>query len=164
MGEARLALLKGVVATRSGWLGGGEVVEVTYDPRATGIQQLVAAARERGCARRVYVKDEAALRAARKVVGDRAALLPGALRPDQVKHGMSRTSLRHLPMTPLQAARVNATLKEADHLELLSPRQRELLETIRGHPNAPWPTAIGQDIATAWNAAQEVAETLTGKE
>lgn len=101
-GEATLGRVSGVVSTRTGFVGGREVVQVTYagEPKA-----LDAAAREHGY-----------------------APVSGAFRPSpgDDKKQLQGGRFRFVPMTPLQKTRVNAAPREAK--VWLSPRQLELLE------------------------------------
>ena len=129
-GEAVFGAIDGVRATRAGWLDGREVVEVSYDPRILTVGALTERAAKLSCADRVYVPERAQLDAARRIVGQRARLSDetprDAKRSDQRYH-LGRSTLRFVPLTPLQATRVNAALeRRADTGALLSPRQRAL--------------------------------------
>jgi hypothetical protein len=132
----------GVVSTRPGWHASGEVVEVEYDPRAVTLDALTAAAKKAGA--RLVAKGD----------GER-------IRTDDDKYYLSRTPLRFVPMTPLQATRVNARVGKGLSLDgWLSPSQRRLLEAVKKHPDADWPPAIGADFLAAWTAAEKVREGL----
>ena len=109
-GEAKLGALPGVLDVHAVDTGAGEGVRVVYDESRLSHDQLVRAARQQQCA----VKDGAD-------VGMRTAAGNDHL------HALATSSLRWLPLTPMQAMRVNAVLAAGrDGLEFLSPRQREL--------------------------------------
>jgi hypothetical protein len=146
-----LGVLDGVIATRPGWLEKLEVVEVEYDPARLPFPRLVALAESRDCALRVFARTDAQQAAAQRLVGTRATRSDAAIRVDDDKYYASRTALRHLPMTALQAARVNARVGKKEAVrDLLSPRQRALLARIEAAPQEDWPVAIGVGIAAAW--------------
>jgi hypothetical protein len=133
-GEARLGGLPGVRSTRAGFLG-GEVVEVLFDSERIDYAALVRAADARGVASRVLATDEAQLQVAREVVGARASAsrreVSSAPASDR-KHRLAASPLRYLPLTPLQATRVNAALGSASEVErILSPRQRALAQRVQ---------------------------------
>ncbi len=123
-----------MISTRSGWIGGEEVVEVGFDPQVIPFDALCEFAERRDCAR----------------------AFDAAIRPEDPKYYLSRTPLRFLPMTELQAMRINARI-EADGLAkacaVLTASQRALLAEIVARPDAGWPSAIGVEIREAWDRA-----------
>lgn len=136
-----MGLIDGVLATHSAWIGPHEVVEVTYDAGRVAYADLLATAIERGCASRAWVPaGDARLDAARAELGDLAEPLDGAPRAakasDQLYY-LGRSPLRFLPLTPLQATRVNGALglramgAEGPAPEVfLSPRQESLRSRV----------------------------------
>jgi len=117
----------------------------------------VKRAAEAQCAVKILTRDDAQQETAARIVGDRAVRSDGEIRTDDDKYYLSRTPLSHVPLTPLQAARVNAIVgTKGDPLPLLTPAQRALLERIRAEPDAGWPDAIGVGLREAW---QRIAET-----
>lgn len=134
-GEARLGNLAGVAGTRSGWLDGEEVVEVEYDPDIVKFDALVDSAASLECASFVYAGTEEDLAVARKKLGDRARPLDEAAKDAKQsdrKYSLRQTPLRHLPLTPAQASKVNAALRlGADTNRWLSPGQQRLLAVIK---------------------------------
>jgi hypothetical protein len=133
-GEAKLGALDGVIATRAAWVDRHEVVEVTYDAKRISYDRLLAAAREMKCAGRVFTHDDAQHDAATEAVGDAAARLTTPARdakPSDRTHALRRTPLRYLPLTPMQATKVNAAIARGDDPSpWLSPRQRAMLDRI----------------------------------
>lgn len=108
-GEARLGGIPGVMRTRAVFADGGEAVEVTYDPERVAPIALARAA------------DARVLRAGRITVAPAS---------DQKRH-LSFSTLRFLPLTPAQAARIDAALASgSDATRWLSPRQRALAAQI----------------------------------
>jgi hypothetical protein len=143
--------VKGVVSTRPGFLAGSEVVEVEFDPEVIAYGDLVKEARASRCATPVFTRSDRQQEIARKIVGDQAVPNRGKVKPDrEPKYYLSRTELRFLPMTPLQAARVNALLRKPGHLEWLSPSQTVLLKRIQEDPEAGWKNVIGKELMAAW--------------
>jgi hypothetical protein len=133
-GEAALGGLDGVAATRPGWLDGHEVVEVRYDPKRLAYADLVGHAQRQECATVVFTHTDAQQRTAAAIVRRRAErtneLARDAKDSDRTRH-LNASALRYLPLTPLQATKVNAALAAgASPLSWLSPRQRELVVPI----------------------------------
>ena len=108
-GEAALGGVPGVRGTRAVYAHGHEAVEATYDPARVAPEALVRGA------------------AGTRVSADGATLAPES---DQLRH-LHFSPLRWLPLTPLQATRVNAALAaHASPDSLLSPRQARLRDAI----------------------------------
>lgn len=159
-GEAALGGISGVVGTLPGFVGEVEVVEVRYNPRVLSYGALLEKARGMKCADTIYARGEEQQSAAAKIAGDRAVPLTEEVRPDKApKYYLSQTALKFVPMSEIQAMRVNSALgSEKDGLEWLSPRQRKLLRVIQAHPEAGWSESIGAaDFMGAWEAACDIA-------
>jgi hypothetical protein len=135
-GESELGALDGVLGTRTGFVGGAEAVEVTYDPSSLSAAALAARASTLPC---------------------RPGPVDGALRPTTAddKHHTRGTVWASVPMTPAQATRVNAALGAGrDPAEFLSPRQRTLATNLARIPADARPVLIGRgDLAAAWAEA-----------
>lgn len=160
-GEVKLGQLDGVYDTRTGWLGGTEVVELRFDPRTISYAKLLAQAQKLSCATRVFTHSAQQLELARAAVGERALAHPGTLRatPQDDSHALKRSPLRFVPTTPAQATKLNAAVASGqDPRPFLAPRQRELLDAIQAHPKAGWAVAIGvDDLRAAMQAAEALA-------
>lgn len=133
-GEGKLGAFPGVLSTRAAFVGGAEVVELRYDPRQLPLVKLVEQAQALGCARAVHTATQAQVETL-KAAGIEAQVLARKPRrapdSDQLRH-LSATPLRYLPLTPLQAQRINACLAaRKDASALLSPRQVQLLAELR---------------------------------
>ena len=148
------------MATKPGWIQKLEVVEVTFDPTVISYADLMARAETCRCTAQVFTRTDDHQKQAAALVGTRAKRTDETVRIEDDKYYASRTALRALPMTPQQAARVNALVgKKGDPKTLLSPTQRTLLTKIEAAPKG-WPKAIGVDFRKAWDAAQTHATTL----
>jgi hypothetical protein len=154
VGEAEFGLQDGVLMTRPGWLGGGEVVEVTFDPTVVSYASLLQHAKSKGCTDKVYTRSDAQQTHAAVVVGDKAERSDAAVRVEGNKHYLTRSALGAVPMTEAQASRLHADRGAASIERWLSPRQRELLARIAAVQEAApdWqpPSAIGVPLIEAW--------------
>ncbi len=162
-GERALGRIDGVVATMPGFVDKLEVVEVEFDPRAIAYDKLVARVRKLHFADRVFTRSSEQHEQAQRLVGDAAVRSDEPIRPDkQPKYYLAQTPLKHVPMTSLQACRVNAAAgSKEDPLVYLSPRQNALLEVIKKHPDAAWPDALlADDFGSGWSRAGKIARGL----
>ena len=136
-GEGRLGAIEGVIGTRAGWLQG----------RGKGLADLVvddtllASARRMQCADKVFAHEFDQLTAAR-AAGDDVKLIKEparSARPDDQKYWLKQSELRFLPLTPMQATKVNADLRNrTDPRRSLSPRQLKLRAAVKAAlQNAP---------------------------
>ena len=112
-GEARLGSLDGVVDTRAAWHAGREVVEVRFRPDVVSREALTETARGLRCADGVW--------------GDELAGRPRAASASDQLYYLQRSTFGRLPLTELQARRVNGALGDkSDPRRFLSPRQTQL--------------------------------------
>ncbi len=98
--------------------------------------ELVEFAKSKSCTARVFTTTAEQLELARSKVGDAAVAMEGSLRvskeSDQLYY-LKRSPLQHLPLSPLQARRVNSALGTKQDAEAwLSPRQRDLAKQVQG--------------------------------
>lgn len=133
-GEGKLGAFPGVLSTRAAFVGRAEVVELRYDPRRLPLVKLVEQAQALGCARAVHTGTQAQVDTL-KAAGIEAQVLTRKPRraptSDQLRH-LSASLLKYLPLTPLQAQRINARLAASKNASnLLSPRQLELFAELR---------------------------------
>jgi hypothetical protein len=138
-GESHFGGLEGVYRTTPGTQAGKEVVRVAFDPRVTSYDDLLAAppdpaAKGRGCR---YDPD--------KTAPERKD--PAFVPDDLEKWSLRQTDgLKCVPMTPAQAARVNALFHAGRPVEpWLSPTQNKLLAKVRKNPNADWTEYVGNE-------------------
>ncbi len=159
-GEGTLGKLSGVLATSPGFVGKEEVVEVTFNPAAITYDALIKKAISLKCADRVYTRNDDQHARATQWVSTNAVRSDEIARPDkQPKYYLAQTPYKFVPMTRLQAARVNAAIYEKqDPNQFLSPSQIRLLEVIEKAPDRAWVDAVGAaDLPAAWSAAQAIA-------
>jgi hypothetical protein len=159
-GEETLGGIDGVISTNPGFMKGYEVVEVEYDPNLISYNDLVNKARHDQVADHVFVKDGNQKNVAEKVVGKSSVSDIGDFRPDSdPKHYLSQTIYKYVPMTSLQASRVNVAIGSGGSPDdYLSPRQLELLNYIKSHPEIIWQNTVGLDFPTAWNSAMTLVK------
>jgi hypothetical protein len=106
------------------------VVNVRYLPSRISFADLVKRAQANSCTTKIFTTTEVQLQIAREAVGDDAEPLVGEPRvskeSDQL-YFLKRSHLRYLPLSPLQARRVNGALgSKQDPGRWLSPRQTQL--------------------------------------
>jgi hypothetical protein len=136
-GEGKLGGLAGVKNTLSGWAGDKEVVDVTFDPHVIDYAALVMEAKKMKCASTVFARSDEQLKVAADQVGDAAERLsadhsPRTAKLSDQKYYLRNSPLRHLPLTALQATRINAALHAGEDVQqFLSPRQLEILSQIK---------------------------------
>lgn len=72
------------------------------------------------------------------------------------KYYLRQTALRFVPMTPAQAARVNASAT-GDPLRWLSPAQRAAAAYLSAAPETAWQDLVGVPLSEAWNRLRQQA-------
>jgi hypothetical protein len=169
-GEGQLGALAAVEKTWSGWLGGKEVVEITYDPSKAGYEEILRAAKGVKCADHVFALNPDQARIAKSSTGLATTLISAGesvrtAKDSDQQYYLRQSLLRHLPLTTLQATRINAALRQKqDGTTFLSPRQKQMLSQVAKVADADWledmvyPTAankladysrrLGQALAT----------------
>jgi hypothetical protein len=150
-GEKNLAGLQGVVATRSGYMNGTEVVKVKYDAGKVSEDKLISFASQQKCADAIYTNDKREEKVAKKL--KIKTKREGKFRADrEPKYYIYKSKYRYLPMTNLQALKVNAALsKQVSPNEYLSPRQLELLQLLRDG-KAKKQEVIDKDFSISWHS------------
>lgn len=152
-GEKEIGALNGVTATKPGFMGGREVVQVDYNPDVISYDYLAEKAKDARCNSHVYTNDSDEKAIAKKVVGEGSVSNKSKFRLDKdVKYYLSRTHYRFVPMTELQAVKVNSEIgRGKSFANYLSPRQIALADKIKANPKMEWESAINVDFSTAWN-------------
>ena len=177
-GEKEIGKLDGVVETQAGFMNGREVVSVKYDPEVITYKKLLTEANQASCANHVYTEDKEQEAATADLIGKNKVADLGTFRQDrepkyyfgknkvadlgtfrqdrEPKYYLGKTVYRFVPMTQLQAVKVNSLIGQRELPDiLLSPRQLELLKSIQANPNGPWKNSINKDFVKAW---EEIAE------
>ncbi len=150
-----MGVIDGVISVTPGWIDKYEVVEVEYDPARVAFADLVKKAETCECAIKVFTRTDEQQKTASKLVGDRAEKTAEKVRVDDDKYYLSKTHYKYVPMTPLQAAHVNARIgQKRDPSDLLSPMQQAVATGATRTTLSPQalPVAIGVDFRKAWKA------------
>lgn len=155
-GEGKLGKVDGVVATKAGFMGGREVVQIDYNPQKISYEDLIATAKKEKVASHVYIENTDQKMIANKIVGTSAVQPADRFRLDrEPKYYLSKTHYRYVPMTDLQATRANSLVgKGLSPDKLLSPQQVQLANQIQQNPNLKWKDAIEVDFLKAWAAIE----------
>jgi len=149
-GEKNLGQLDGVVATKAGFMNGAEVVKVKYDAGKLQEEELIQFAAGKQCADGVFTNDQREVKAAKKL--NIRTKAKGNFRADsQPKYYTFNSECKYLPMTSLQALKVNSDLSQKISPDShLSPRQLEILKQIRSK-KIKLKSMIDQNFALSWN-------------
>lgn len=147
-GEKLYGKLDGVVATKAGFMGGSEVVEVEYCPKQISLKTLVNEGKQNSCADRLFSDKEANLKIEQKQLS--------SFKVDkEIKYYIHNTQYKSVPMTSLQAARINSLLAQGKTVEaFLSPRQIQIFQSVKNKSSKNY---IGEDIVKVWDEAYNSA-------
>jgi len=131
-GEGTFGSIRGVVETESGFQDGKEVVKVQFAPSVVKKEDLEKRTKPKG------------VTACAKNEGFRSDREP--------KYYLAQTDYRFVPMTTLQACRVNSLMGQSQSPDgSLSQRQLDLLKKIKENPKKGWKNMVGRkDLAKAW--------------
>ncbi|MEQ9503787.1 MAG: VPGUxxT family thioredoxin-like (seleno)protein, type 2 [Deltaproteobacteria bacterium] len=154
-GEACLGNVDGVVASRTGFLNGSEVVEITYDPAKLSYDRLVAAAKRGNCASRVLARNGDEAKVAAKHFGTSVSVTGKSVRGSEKddKYQLRHTLWRFVPMTDLQASRANSMVgRGQDPSRLFSPQQRALFAKAKKKSGAV--VLFEEDLVAAFEKAE----------
>lgn len=151
-GEKEIGKLNGVLETQAGFMNGREVVKVKFDPEKIAYKNLLESANQASCASHVYTDDKNQAKVSEQLFGNGKASDLGKFRPDrEPKYYLGKTVYRFVPMTQLQAVKVNSLIGQRQLPDaLLSPRQLALLKKIQTNPNGQWKDRINEDFVSAW--------------
>ncbi len=129
-GEGNFGQIPGVVSTKSGFMDSREVVQVEYSPEVISFKKLLEKALREDMFDHVYTHNDKQKRVAQSLLEGKQIHSRSTFRADhQPKYYLSRTQYRSVPMTPLQASRVNSTIGKGKSPDfLLSPRQLAILD------------------------------------
>lgn len=151
-GEKEIGQLDGVVETQAGFMNGREVVSVKYNPAVIEYQNLLEASNKAQCASHVYTENDKQIKDTKKVLGEQGVSKTGHFRQDKdPKYYLGRTEYRYIPMTQLQAVKVNSQIGRGQSPNaLLSPRQLEILTAVQANPKKKWKEMINEDFIKGW--------------
>ena len=129
--------------TRAAWIKDLEIVEVQYRPSEIAYPDLLQHAIAHSCDQMVFTSSDAQAKAALAALGrDKVRPFEGRVRvgqdSDQLYY-LGQSPYRWLPLTPLQARRVNSALHaQRDPSPWLSPHQVQMFQNIqKGLKHAP---------------------------
>ncbi len=139
-GEKALGQIEGVIATEAGFMAGGEVVEIVYDPNIIPIKDLVKEASKSSSADRVYLSKE-------EIDKFKGSKERSNFRKDrESKYYLFHSKYSKIPMTKAQALKVNSLLgKKKNPDSLLSPRQLYLMDHLKSDKRL-----YDQEFASTW--------------
>ena len=136
-GERKLGKINGVVYQSFGFVkgsgGADEVVKVTYDPSIITLEKLLKIAKKNMCATRFIARDEDQLKIARKIWGKNAMLNKNPMREEEPQYSlkMGLPAIYYVPLTPLQAVKVNSYYNDPKIWKsILTPGQLVLAKRI----------------------------------
>lgn len=130
-GEKHLGQANGVIATEPGFMGGSEVVKVTYDASKINPYQLDAHAEKASCQ---PVKETGNYRVAQK----------------DEQYYLKQTNYKYLPLSDLQKTKINSALgSQQSALKYLSPKQLDWLKALE-NPKTIREVRYHQDFVMAW--------------
>ncbi len=145
-GEKVYGQIPGVLNTKALYTSAGEAVEITYDPTSTTQDQILTEGKKRNVANFVVLQNES----------NKSYSIPSkkvnTIRADpETKYYLYTSEYRIVPMTPLQALKVNAYLGEGLPCEkFLSPRQLDYFKNRSTLKLSCKQNQIGKDFMTAW--------------
>ncbi len=136
-GEAKIGAIDGVVNVRSGYQGKEEAVFVTYHKPTVEFSEIVEKAKEASCANLVYTTSADQKTIAANIVGTKKTMMledPEKKKYTSDNHqrvGLNNSTYKWLPLTPAQATKVNAAVKNKIDVETwLTPSQIEMHKSI----------------------------------
>ncbi len=150
-GEKVIGNIEGVAETEAGFMDGREVVRFKYNPEIVDYNDILSTANKAKCADRVYTNDSSERKHAKKTTGYEAHKTSAYRKDRTPKYYLANTVFQYLPLTKLQAQRINTALgsgKSAE--EYLSPRQLTLYEFIGKNKSKRWATLYDQNFEKSW--------------
>jgi hypothetical protein len=153
-GETELGNVEGVVATEAGFMNGREVVDVHFNPAAISYAELLRRAKRSGVLSEAYVVSEEQRHSAIRLLGNDKVAWARTFHPDsQSKYYLSQTPYRYIPLTDMQAIRINRAVFEGrDPGVYLSPVQRDMLARVSAGTGSTWERKGNhEDFTLSWN-------------
>lgn len=130
-GEKHFGAKNGVMKTEAGFMGGHEVVKVTYDKKKLNESELTDYAKKASCN---PIENNGKFRASAK----------------DYHFYLQQTNYKYLPLSELQKTKINAALGSKQHAtKYLSPKQLQWLKDLE-KSNSKKPVLLEKDIVSAW--------------
>ncbi|HHH50178.1 MAG TPA: hypothetical protein ENK52_04285 [Saprospiraceae bacterium] len=157
-GEKEIGKLAGVLSTKAGFMGGKEVVQIEYDPLQISYENLLNKAQKADCASAAFIQNENQKEIAIELLGEKQVANKKKFRLDKdPKYYLSKTIYQYIPMTELQAAKINALIGDRQSAEkILSKRQLDLFNYLQKNKQHQLKSAIGKDIVIAWADVEQL--------
>lgn len=131
-GEGHLGQQEGVLSTEPGFIGGNEIVKVSYDANKVSQAQLQTHAAKANCTP--------------------MAAKEGYRTDKDVQYYLKKSVYQYLPLSQIQRTKVNSALANGrDPKEYLSPQQLKWLEQVKAK-TGKHPVLYDQPIEKAWAA------------
>jgi len=132
-GEKEIAKISGVTGTQAGFMHGKEVVKVDFDKNRISSKEIQKNAAKKSCGDELFIEEK------------------GYRKDKESKYFLQHNLLRFVPMTALQAAKINSGLaSKEDVLHLLSPKQLEMFQKISESKGIGFKNVIEQDVIRAF--------------
>ncbi|MEM9824553.1 MAG: VPGUxxT family thioredoxin-like (seleno)protein, type 2 [Bacteroidota bacterium] len=154
-GESKLGNINGVLSSKPGFMNGGEVVSVEYNPDVISYEELTKIATKKSCYDRILVHSDEQKAIAQK--WSKSVKKAGKFRLDKdPQYYLSKSVYRFLPLLPIQASQINSKLARRETVgDLLSPSQRNMLKSIQKSPNKDWKVRYDNKyFAASWEAME----------
>lgn len=145
-GEKTYGMIKGIIATKAGFMNGSEVVDITYNPHETTLNDIIKIGKNNHTADKLFLDDPSSVKTNIPVFKN------GNFRLDpETKYYLYQTNYKYLPMTEMQSMRANSLLAEGKPCDpVLSPRQIKYYQEIKSGSRSKLINQIGKDITLAW--------------
>ena len=150
-GEKVIGSIDGVAETEAGFMDGKEVVKFKYNPDLVNYKDIVSKANKMKCADGAYTDDLSEKKIAEQVTRSKSKSTK-AYRTDRTpKYYLANTKFQYVPMSTYQSVKINAALGRGDSaLDLLSPRQLDMLKHIENNRSKKWKKVFQADFSKNW--------------
>jgi len=155
-GESKLGNIDGVVSSKPGFMNGGEVVNVEYNPAVISYEELTKIATKKACYDRILVHSDQQKSIAKK--WSKSVGKAGEFRIDKdPQYYLSKSIYRFLPLLPIQASQINSKLATRSKVgDLLSPTQQKMLKLIQKQAGKNWEVRYHNKYFVAnWESMQK---------
>ena len=150
-GEKVIGDIKGVAETEAGFMDGKEVVKFKYNPNLVKYEDIIKTASGSKCADIAYTDDEMEQKKAENLIKKQARAIKRYKSDKTPKYYLSNTVYQYIPMTKLQALRLNSAIgNNRSPFDYLSPRQLQLVEHIEKNKNKKWEVSYLHDFPNSW--------------
>lgn len=150
-GEKVIGNIHGVTETEAGFMDGKEVVRFTYNPNLTKYEDIIEIASKAKCADQAYTDDAKEKKTAESITKSKSSKTKAYHSDKEPKYYLSNSKIQYVPMTPLQAARINTALgSNHSGLEVLSPRQKHILDYVSKRKVVGWKKCFHKDFNSTW--------------